>query len=126
MNKLFNTIIICFFSIFVLVFGIRNYLRANNDIFLLFIVFYFIMVFSSIVFMNIYKNYLLKIKMGFPSIWRLFLILEIVYFIVMICLKLFYKDTTNTGIYHADIFILILLSQIAGCHYGWYFFRKLS
>jgi hypothetical protein len=126
MNKNFNIGVIGFFSIFILIFGVGNYLRTSEKVFLFFTIFYFVMYFILVVFLSACNNLLKKIVEIFPGIWCLILILEIIYFIALICLKLFYKKTSNSGIYLADIFVFILCGCIVSCHYCWCLLRELK
>jgi len=127
MNKLFLHIIVMgLFCVFILLFGIIGFLRTKQTIFLYLIIVYFLMFFSTVILFNLGKIFFKKIKKIFPGIGYLFLFFEIFYFIILICVKLFFKATTNTGIYHSDFFVFILLGCIISCHYGWYFFKKHS
>jgi hypothetical protein len=128
MKKYINihTCIIGFISIFVLIFGYVNYKITNERIFISFIYIYFILfLISYFILHTCFKN-IKKIVDVFPGIWGFILFLEILYFIIMILLKLFYKETNNIGIYHSDLFIFIFCSMIVSAHYCWYFLRKLA
>jgi hypothetical protein len=84
------------------------------------------MFFITIYALNAGSQLLKKIKEAYPGIWLLPLVLEIIYFITLIAVKIFYKATTNTGIYHADFLVILLSGCIVTCHYCWFFLRKLN
>jgi hypothetical protein len=114
------------FSLFILIFGIGNYSKTGEDIFLFFTKVYFIIFFISVVFFHLLKKFLKKLIGIFPGLWCLFLFFEVFSFFVLIGVKLFFTKTMVTGIYHSDIFIFVLFGCIVSCHYWWFSLRKLS
>jgi hypothetical protein len=114
-----------FISIFVLVFGVVNYTNTSENIFLFFTKIYFIIVFTSIAFLFLFNNIFKKLLEIFYGFWQLFLVLEIIYFIILVCAKLFYKGIAS-GIYLSDILVFILCGGIVSCHFYWFFLRKLE
>jgi hypothetical protein len=102
-----------------------NYFKTSEKVFSFFTFFYFINVFVTIGVLGMFKKRLQKIVEMFPGVWCLILALEIIYFIGMVCLKIFYKETYDSRIYLSDIFVFILSTFMVSCHYCWYFLRGL-
>jgi hypothetical protein len=73
--------------------------------------------------LNKFKNILIKIKKMFPNIWGLLLFLEIIYILALIFVLIFYKEKTNTGIYHSNIIAFFLLGCIVSCQYTWIYLK---
>lgn len=124
MNKNLNILLVAIHSVFIIVFGLILYCLNNKaPLFLNLIVIIFIMFIIMFILLNKFKNILIKIKKMFPNIWGLLLFLEIIYILALIFVLIFYKEKTNTGIYHSNIIAFFLLGCIVSCQYTWIYLK---